>query len=162
MKGDKTIIKHLNVILRNELTAINQYFLHSRMYENWGATKLAKKQYEESIEEMQHADLLIKRILFLEGLPNLQEMNKMHVGETIKECIEGDLALEHKGHDDLKKAIAYAESVQDYVSKQLFIQILTDEEKHTDFLETLLEQIKLIGVQNFIQLQSGSADQAED
>lgn len=160
MKSDKTTIKHLNQILKNELTAINQYFLHSRMFENWGMTKLAKHEYKESIEEMQHADLIIKRILFLEGTPNLQEVGKLHIGENVKEALECDLKIELMGIDDLKAAIKHADSVHDFVSRDLYIAILKDEEMHVDHLETALESIKLQGLQNFIQLNSEAADAA--
>lgn len=154
MKADPTIIKHLNQLLQNELTAINQYFLHARMFDDWGLTKLGKHEYKESIEEMQHADLLIKRILFLEGLPNLQELGRLMIGENVKECIECDLKLEQKGAEDLRTAIKYAETVNDYVSRDLFITILKDEEGHIDHLETILESIKLQGMENFVQLNS--------
>ena len=157
MKGDATIIKHLNTALKKELTAINQYFLHSRMYENWGLTKLARFEYKESIEEMQHADLLIKRILFLEGHPNLQDVDKLHIGETVEECIKGDLAIEISGRNHYAEAVAAAEAAKDYVSKELFIQILKEEEAHIDHLETMLENIKLQGLQNFMQLQTDAA-----
>ena len=161
MKTDPITIKHLNQILKNELTAINQYFLHSRMFENWGMTKLAKHEYTESIEEMRHADLIIKRILFLEGLPNLQDLDRLKIGEHVEECLRSDLSLELKGVTDLKAAIQHAETVQDFVSRDLYITIMKDEEIHIDHLETLLESINLQGIQNFIQLQSDSADQSE-
>lgn len=162
MKGDPQIIKHLNVILKNELTAINQYFLHSRMFEDWGLTKLARHEYKESIEEMQHADLLIKRILFLEGHPNLQELDKLLIGENVKEALESDLAIEHKGRNDLLAAIKHAEQIHDYVSRDLFLTILKDEEGHIDHLETQLENLALQGLQNFIQLNSDAADAGGD
>jgi bacterioferritin len=161
MKTDPITIKHLNQILKNELTSINQYFLHSRMFENWGMTKLAKHEYTESIEEMQHADLLIKRILFLEGLPNLQDLDRLKIGEHVEECLQSDLSIELKGVTDLKAAIQHSETVQDFVSRDLYITILKDEESHIDHLETQLESIRLQGIQNFIQLQSDSADQGE-
>lgn len=162
MKGDATTIKHLNQLLQNELTAINQYFLHARMYDNWGLTKLGKHEFNESIDEMKHADLLIQRILFLEGLPNLQDLGHLMIGENIKECIECDLKLELKGAADLKEAIKHAETVHDYVSRDLFITILKDEEGHIDHLETVLESIKLQGMENFVQLNSAPQDEAAD
>ncbi|MFL1405556.1 bacterioferritin [Marinobacter sp. M1N3S26] len=158
MKGDKKVIQHLNKVLGNELTAINQYFLHSRMYKDWGISKLADKEYEESIDEMKHADQLIERILFLEGLPNLQDLNKLLIGENVQEMIECDLKLEMTAHKDLKEAIVYCEQVQDYTSRMLFRSILDSEEEHIDWLETQLEQIDQMGIQNYIQLQSGAAE----
>ena len=157
MKGDSKVIQHLNNILKNELTAINQYFLHSRMLKNWGMTKLAAHEYKESIEEMQHADMIIDRILFLEGLPNLQDLNKLMIGENVEEVLECDLKLEHKAIPDLKAGIKDAEAAHDYVSRDLFLKILAAEEGHVDYLETQLEQIKLMGLQNYIQLHSGDA-----
>ncbi len=154
MKGDKKVIEHLNRILKNELTAINQYFLHSRMLADWGVSKLAKHEYDESIEEMRHADWLIKRILFLEGLPNLQELDKLRIGESVKEVLECDLKLEMKAIPDLKAAIAHAEGVQDYVSRDLFRKILDDEEGHVDYLETQLDLIGRIGIEHFTHLQT--------
>lgn len=154
MKGDAKVIQYLNGALRNELTAINQYFLHSRMLENWGVTRMAKHEYKESIEEMQHADLLIKRILLLEGLPNLQDLGRLHIAETVQEVIEGDKILEEEAIPHLKEAIKYAETAHDYVSRDLFIKILADEENHLDYLETQLGLIKLQGLQNYIQMQS--------
>ncbi len=161
MKTDATTIKHLNQLLQNELTAINQYFLHARMFDNWGLTKLGKHEYKESIEEMQHADQLIKRILFLEGLPNLQDLGRLQIGEDVKECLQSDLNIEHKGADDLRAAIKHAESVNDYVSRDLYITILKDEELHIDHLETLLQSIELQGIQNFIQLHTDPAGEGE-
>ena len=159
MKGNSDVIKNLNVILKNELTAINQYFLHSRMLEDWGVTKMAKHEYDESIEEMQHADVLIKRILLLEGLPNLQDLNRLRIGETVKEVIENDMEMEGGAIDDLRQAIKSAESAQDYVSRDLLIKILNDEESHYDQLETDLHSIEIQGIANFIQLQSGAKDE---
>jgi len=158
MKGDKKVIEFLNRALRAELTAINQYFLHSRMLENWGVTKLAKHEYQESIEEMQHADKLISRILFLEGLPNLQDLDKLYIGENVREVIECDLRLEKKAIPELREAIQYADSVQDYITKELFIEILKDEEGHEDHLETQLHLIELQGLQNYIQMQSAAEE----
>lgn len=156
MKGDKKVIEHLNLALKKELTAVNQYFLHSRMLEDWGVTKLAKHEYKESIEEMHHADSLIKRILFLEGLPNLQDLGKLLIGESVKEILECDLRLELDGAAHYREAVAYADSVKDYVSRDLFAKILADEEHHVDYLETQLELFRQIGEQNYIQLNSES------
>lgn len=158
MKGDKKVIQFLNKVLANELTAINQYFLHSRMLRDWGITKLAEKEYEESIDEMKHADQLIERILFLEGLPNLQDLNKLLIGEHVQEILECDLKLEMNGHKDLKEAIIYCEEVKDFGSRELFRSILDSEEEHIDFLETQLEMIRQMGLENYIQLQSASAE----
>ncbi|KXS48476.1 MAG: bacterioferritin [Marinobacter sp. T13-3] len=156
MKGDKKVIQYLNKALANELTAINQYFLHARMLKDWGITKLADKEYEESIDEMKHADQLIERILFLEGLPNLQDLNKLLIGENVEEMLQCDLKLEIAGREDYVEAIEYCESVKDYATRELLRGILASEEEHIDFLETQLEMISQMGIQNYIQLQSGA------
>jgi len=156
MKGDKKVLEYLNAGLKGELTAINQYFLHSRMLEDWGVTKLAKHEYNESIEEMQHADELIQRILHLEGLPNMQSLEKLHIGQNVKEVLQCDLKLENDGIDLYREAAGYCESVNDYVTRDLFIKILTDEEGHQDYLETQLALIEQMGLQNYIQINSQS------
>lgn len=161
MKGDKKILELLNDALKKELTAVNQYFLHARMLDNWGITKLGKHEYKESIEEMHHADALIQRILFLEGLPNLQALGKLFIGENVKEVLECDLKLEIDGVKTYREAVAYAEKVKDYVSRDLFAKILAEEEGHVDYLETQLEMIKNMGLQNYIQLNSESPLDAE-
>ena len=153
MKGDTKVIEFLNLILKNELTAINQYFLHARMLEDWGFEILGKKEYEESIEEMQHADELVQRILFLEGLPNLQDLGKLRIGENVREIFECDLAMEHQAIPDLRDAVEHADSVRDYVSRDLFNKILADEEGHVDWLETQLAVMDKIGEQNYLQSQ---------
>ena len=151
MQADATVIKHLNQALANELIAINQYFLHSRMYEDWGLRKLAEKEYEESIDEMKHADQLTQRILFLEGLPNLQNLGKLLIGENTREMLECDLKLEMIACPDLKEGIAYCESVGDYVSRDLLSDILDSEEEHIDWLETQLSLIDRVGLENYQQ-----------
>lgn len=158
MKSDPKIIQHLNKALGNELIAINQYFLHARMYKDWGLKVLADKEYEESIDEMKHADDLIERILFLEGIPNLQDLGKLRIGEDTKEILECDLALEMDAIPDLRDAIEYAESVRDYVSRDLFNHILEDEEEHVDWLETQLGLIEKVGIQNYNQAQMIEAE----
>lgn len=159
MKGDAKVIEHLNVILKNELTAINQYFLHAKMLKDWGVDKLAAYEHKESIDEMKHADTLIERILFLEGLPNLQALNKLRIGENVEEILKCDLDLELAGVPDLKAAIDHCEKVQDYTSREIFERILESEEEHIEFIETQLTQIKLTGLQNYIQNQSSAAEE---
>jgi bacterioferritin len=150
LKGDSKVIEHLNRILGNELVAINQYFLHAKMYKDWGLKDLADHEYHESIDEMKHADALVERILFLEGIPNLQDLGKLLIGEDTREMIECDLKLEHKAHKDLKEAVAYSESVGDYVSRDLFRNIMDAEEDHIDWLETQLGLIEKTGLENYL------------
>lgn len=152
---DPKVIDYLNAVLKNELTAINQYFLHARMLKDWGLTRLGEHTYEESIDEMKHADTLVERILFLEGLPNLQDLGKLLIGQNVKEILECDLRLEMHAMPDLRDAIAYCEKAGDYVSRQLFRDILDSEEEHVDWLETQLSLIDKTGVENYIQSQMG-------
>ena len=158
MRGDAAVLQHLNKVLKNELTAINQYFLHARMLRHWGVTKLAKYEYDESIDEMKHADKVIERILMLDGLPNLQDLDKLFIGENVPELLKADLQLEQKAIPDLREAIAHCESVRDFVTRELFVEILDNEEDHVDFIETQLGLIDKMGLENYIQLQSGSAE----
>lgn len=155
MRGDTEVIRHLNAVLTNELTAINQYFLHSRMFRNWGFGRLADVEHHESIDEMKHADRLIERVLFLDGLPNLQDLHKIQIGENVQEALACDLRLEMASHPVLKAAIAHCEKVGDYVSRELFEDILESEEEHIDFLETQLELVGKVGAENYLQSQIG-------
>jgi len=157
MKGDPKVIELLNEALKNELTAINQYWLHYRLLDNWGLKKLAEFERTESIDEMKHADRLADRILFLDGLPNFQALGRLHIGENVEEILKADLELEMEALGQLKGAIAHCESVHDYVSRDLFSDILENEEKHVDTLETQFEMIRRMGLQNYIQLQSEPA-----
>ncbi|HUD31277.1 MAG TPA: bacterioferritin [Novosphingobium sp.] len=158
MNGDQKVIEFLNKALFNELTAINQYWLHYRMLDNWGIKKLAEYERHESIDEMKHADVLADRILFLGGLPNFQSLGKLRVGETVEEILKADLALEYDALPMLKEAIAHAESVRDYVSREIFERILESEEEHVDFLEKQFDMIERMGIQNYCQLQSKPAE----
>jgi bacterioferritin len=157
VKGDQKVIDYLNKALKLELTTVNQYFLHARIYKNWGFKRLAKIEYDESIDEMKHADELIERILFLEGLPNVQDLDKVYIGETVKEALECDLRAEKRAHPLYVEAIAYFESVKDYVSRALLVGILESEEEHIDFLETQFDLIEKMGIENYVALQSSPA-----
>ena len=157
MVRDPKVIEHLNTQLTNELTAINQYFLHARTLQHWGVTKLGKHEYDESIDEMKHADALIQRILVLNGLPNVQRMNQVMVGESVEEILKADLSLEMKALADLREGIAYCETVRDFVSRELLVSILESEEEHVDFIETQFDLIKQIGIERYILLNSAPA-----
>ena len=161
MKGDPQVIDFLNKALFNELTAVNQYWLHYRMLDNWGVSKLAEYERHESIDEMKHADVLAERILFLDGLPNFQALGKLRIGEDVREVLECDLALEHDAIPLLKEAIQHCEGAQDYVSREIFVRILESEEEHVDFLEKQFDLIKRVGMQNYIQLNSSAAGDDE-
>lgn len=158
MKGDKKVIEYLNAVLKGELTAINQYFMHYRLLDNWGVRKLAKYEYQESIDEMKHADKLMERILFLGGLPNLQTLDRLRIGENVPEILQADLELEHEAVVLLKEAIPYCESVRDFGSRELLVEILVAEEKHVDFIETQQQMVRDQGLQNYLQLQSEAAE----
>jgi bacterioferritin len=158
MQGDVNIIRILNAVLTNELTAVNQYFLHARMYQHWGLKRLGQITYDESIGEMKHADKLIKRILLLDGLPNLQDLHKLKIGETVPEGLAADLAVEKAGHATLVPGIKACEEAQDYVSRELLVEILSDTEDHIDFLETQLGLVSLLGEQNYLQSALGELE----
>ena len=155
MQGDKAIIRLLNQVLTNELTAVNQYFLHARIYENWGLAKLGKTTFDESVGEMKHADKLIKRILFLDGLPNLQDLHKLRIGESVSEGLEADLAVETGGRQVLVDGVKQCELAQDYVSREILTEILVDTEDHIDFLETQIVLLRTLGEQNYLQSAMG-------
>ncbi len=161
MKGDPKVIEYLNKALTNELTAINQYWLHYRVFDNWGVTRLAAYERKESIEEMEHADKLAARVLFLDALPNFQAIHNLRVGETVEEILKADMALEDDAIPLLRDAIEHCESVRDYVSRDLFAHILENEEEHVDFLETQFDMIARMGLQNYVQLQSRPASEGE-
>jgi len=158
MQGDPGVLQHLNKVLKNELTAINQYFLHARMLRHWGIARLGSHEYKESIDEMKHADRLVERILLLDGLPNLQDLDKLFIGETVEEVLKADLQLEQKAMPMLREAIAHCESVRDYVSRELLVDILDSEEEHIDFIEIQQGLIEKMGIANYIEAQSHDAD----
>ncbi len=158
MRGDPGVIQHLNAALKNELTAINQYFLHARMLKNWGVTKLGRYEYEQTIDEMKDADELIERILFLDGLPNLQDLDKLLIGENVREILDCDLKLEHIAITRYREAIAHCETVRDFATRDMLIDMLKGEEDQVDFIETQIELITRIGIENYTQLQSGPAE----
>lgn len=160
MRGDQTVIASLNAQLTNELTAINQYFLHARMYRHWGFERLGKKEYDESIGEMKHADKLMQRILVLDGLPNLQDLGRLAVGETVIECLKADLRLENEARAALVAAVTLCESTKDYVSREIVVDILEDAEEHIDFLETELSLVDKVGEQNYLQTQIGEGKES--
>ena len=161
MKGDRQVIAFLNAVLKNELTSINQYFLHARILQQWGLARLAAAEYKESIDEMKHADALTKRILFLEGLPNLQDLGKLTIGQDVNEILNADLGLENAAIPMLKDGIAHSEKVGDYISRELFEKILESEEEHVDWLETQLDLIERMGIQNYVQLQRGPGEKED-
>ena len=161
MRGDPAVIQHLNAALKNELTAINQYFLHARMLRNWGVTKLGKYEYDQSLDEMKDADELIERILFLDGLPNLQDLGRLQIGENVREILECDLRLEHMAIAELREGIAHCESVRDFVTRDMLSDMLEGEENQVDFIETQFELIDRIGIERYIQLQSSPAESEE-
>jgi bacterioferritin len=161
MKADPKVVEHLNTQLTNELTAINQYFLHARTLKHWGVTMLGKAEYDESVDEMRDADALIERILFLDGLPNVQRLNQIMIGQTVEEILRADLQLEEKAIADLREGVAYCEQVRDFVSRDLLRQILGKEEDHVDFLERQFDLIRQIGIERYIQLNSGPAPEQE-
>jgi len=161
MLRDAKVVEHLNTQLTNELTSINQYFLHARMLEHWGVTKLGKREYDESIDEMKHADALIERILFLDGLPNVQRLNPVQVGEDVEQILKADQMLEEKALEDLREGIAYCECVRDFVSRDLLVGILESEEEHLDFLERQFDLIKQIGIERYVLLNAASAPEQD-